>query len=171
MPPISFMPRERNAAREYAERLSGGSSDEEVKRRHRVGQLGAVAFFNFILRNHRLALGGDGKPFFRRDDENDRMDFRTEDGKVVGIRTASKDHYRNIFVSVDEFRTSPKDYYVGVRISEDERSATIVGYATRKDIEESDVFDFGEGKAFGCLLDDLRRIPKLLNLFPRNPYA
>ena len=171
MPPISFMPRERKAAREYAERLSGGSSDEEVQRRHRVGQLGAVAFYNFILRNHRLALGGDGKPFFRRDDENDRMDFRTEDGKAVGIRTASKDHYRNIFVSVDEFRTSPKDYYVGVRISEDERLATIVGYATRKDIEESDVFDFGEGKAFGCLLDDLRKIPKLLELFPRNPHA
>ena len=171
MPPISFMPKERKAAREYAERLSGGSSDEEGKRRLRVGLLGAVAFYHFLLRNHRLPLGGDGKPLFRKDGDDDRMDFRTKDGKVIGIRTASKDHYRNIFVSVEEFRTSPKDYYVGVRISEDERLANIEGYATRKDIEESDVFDFGDGKAFGCLLDDLRRIPKLLVLFPRNPHA
>ncbi len=171
MPPISFMPKERKAAREYAERLSGGSSDEEGKRRHRVGFFGAVAFYHFLLRNHRLPLGGDGKQIFRNDDDDGRMDFRTEGGKEVGIRTASKDYYKYIFVSVDEFRTSPMDYYVGVRIREDERSATIEGYATRKDIGESDVFDFGDRKAFGCLLDDLRKISKLLDLFPRNPHA
>ena len=90
---------------------------------------------------------------------------------VVGIRTASKDYYRRILVSIDEFRTNPKDYYVGVRISEDERWAAIEGYATRKDIEESDVRVFGEGKAYECLLDDLRRITKLLNHFPRNPHT
>ena len=169
MTQISFTPKERNAVREYADRLSSGINDEEDKRRRRVGQLGAIAFYLFLRKNQRLPLGSDGKPIYRKDDDVAWLDFQTEDGMVVGIRTASKDYYRRILVSIDEFRTNPKDYYVGVRISEDERWAVIEGYATRKDIKESEVVDLGEGKAYGCLLDDLRRITKLLNLFPRNP--
>ena len=169
MPQISFTPKERNAVREYAARLSSGINDDEDKRRHRVGKLGAIAFYQFLLRNHRLPLGSDGKSFYRKDDDVAWLNFQTEDGKAVGIRTASKDYYRRILVSIDEFRTNPKDYYVGVRISEDERWAVIEGYATHKDIKESEVVDPGEGKAYGCLLDDLRGITKLLNLFPRIP--
>ena len=171
MPQISFTPKERNAVREYAARLSSGINDDEDKRRHRVGKLGAMAFYQFLLRNHRLPLGSDGKSFYRKEDDVAWMDFQTGDGKVVGIKTVSKDNYKRVFVPKDEFRTNPKDYYVGVRISEDERWAAIEGYATRKDIEESDVRVFGEGKAYECLLDDLRRITKLLNHFPRNPHT
>ena len=171
MPQISFTPKERNAVREYAERLSGGINDEEDKRRYRVGKFGAIAFYQFLLRNHRLPLGCDGRPFFRKEDDVEWMDFRTEDGKAVGIKTVSKDNYTKVFVPRDDFRTNPQDYYVVVRISEDERWADIEGYATRKDIEVSDVRVFGDGRAYECLLHDLRRIAKLLDHFPRNPHT
>lgn len=171
MPPISFTPKERYAVREYANRLSIGINDEEYRRRHRVGKLGAIAFYQFLLRNHRLLLGSDGKPIFRKEDDVDWIDFRTEAGKVVGIKTVSRDYYNRIFILKDDLRTMPYDYYVGVRISEDERTAEIEGYATRKDIEESEVFNFGERDAYGCLLYDLRRITKLLNHFPRSPHT
>lgn len=171
MPPISFTPKERNAVREYAHRLSRGSNDEEYRRRHRVGKLGAIAFYQFLLRNHLLLMGSDGKPIFRKEDDVDWIDFRTEDGKAVGIKTVSRDHYDKLFISKDDFNTRPYDYYVGVRISEDERTAQIEGYATRKDIEESELFSFAAGEAYGCLLYDLRRITGLLNHFPRNPHT
>ena len=45
------------------------------------------------------------------------------------------------------------------------------GFATRKDMEESEVVNLGEGKAYECLVEDLRRIERLLDHFPRNPYT
>ena len=60
---------------------------------------------------------------------------------------------------------------MGVRISEDERTAFMEGFATRKDMEESEVVNLGEGKAYECLVEDLRRIERLLDHFPRNPYT
>ncbi len=171
MPPISFTPKERNAVREFADRLSSDNYTEEDRRRRRVGLLGAIAFYQFLLRQNRSPLGSDGKPVFRKEDDVERMEFRTVTGKLVGVKTLSRNYYKRVLVSVDEMRTSPKDYYVGVRISEDERSAHIVGFVTRKDMEESDVADLGEGSAYECLVDDLRRIEKLLDHFPRNPYT
>ena len=171
MPPISFTPKERNAVRGFADRLSSDNYTEEDRRRRRVGMLGAIAFYQFLLRQNRSPLGSDGKPVFRKEDDVERMDFRTVAGKLVGVKTLSRNYYKRVLVSVDELRTRPKDYYVGVRISEDERSAHIVGFATRKDMEESDVVDLGEGSAYECLVDDLRRIEKLLGYFPRNPYT
>ena len=133
--------------------------------------LGAIAFYQFLLRQNRASLGADGKPVFRKEEDVAPMDFRTVAGKLVGVKTLSRNYYKRVLVSVDELRTRPKDYYVGVRISEDERSAHILGFATRKDMEESDVVDLGEGRAYECLVNDLRRIEKLLGYFPRNPYT
>ncbi len=171
MPPIAFTPKERNAVKDFADQLSSDVYDDEGRRRRRVGLLGAIAFYQFLLRNHRQPLGSDGAPIFRREDDVEWMDFRTEAGKLVGVKTLSKDYYKRVLVPVDELRTRPMDYYVGVRISEDERSAHMEGFATRKDMEESEVVSFGEGKAYECLVDDLRRIERLLDHFPRNPYT
>ena len=49
----------------------------------------------------------------------DQMDFPTQTGATIDVKTASKSYHIRILVPEDEYHDNPKDYYVGVEIDND----------------------------------------------------
>jgi hypothetical protein len=141
-----------------------GVSRTEHERNARVGKLGEIAFARFLTAHGKALLGTDDM-FTVWDDTYtvDKMDFETADGKTIDIKTASARHHTRILVPHDQFHSQPKNFYVGVRISEDEKTAAVIGFADRKELQP---FGGGDYPAYARKLDALRPISTLLEMIP-----
>ena len=104
--------------------------------------------------------------FGKGTDKVDSMDFQTENGETIEVTTASKDFHRRIIVPAGQFNNRPMDYYVGVRVSEDETTGTVIGYATRADMQLDPPQNRGEGLGYERFLNYLRPIQELVDRFP-----
>ena len=132
-------------------------SPEEHKRNLRVGRLGKIAFAKYLQSQgkHHLDMQ-DWQDMYSAD----QMDFPTQTGATIDVKTASRRYQTRILVPQDEYHDSPKDYYVGVKIDNDR--ARIRGYALW---EEFDPFDRVHYPAYAVNLKDLNPIDELLSEF------
>ena len=132
-------------------------SREEHKRNLRVGRLGKIAFAKYLQSQGKDHLDMQNwKDMYSAD----QMDFPTQTGATIDVKTASERYHTRILVPEDEYRDNPKDYYVGARIDND--IARIRGYALW---EEFDSFDGARYPAYAVNLKDLNPIDELLSEF------
>lgn len=82
-------------------------------------------------------------------------DFYVEKIGKIEVKTRSRNpKHKDFACNVDGWKESPCDYVVGVKIHSNEE-ATIMGWFTRKQLEDLDIDDWGSGDAYWCPFNEM----------------
>ncbi|MDE0141158.1 MAG: hypothetical protein OXI80_00100 [Caldilineaceae bacterium] len=172
MPDVKFTPEDLSLAECFAVKAAPFMSQsvcielQEQERRIKVGKLGEIAFKRHLEKNNRIPLGCDDMwEVFKG--KGDETDFKAKDGKKIDIKTASSHLNKWLRVPATQFENQPKHYYVSVRLHPDKKGATLDGYATRDEVQQSGKKIQKDGKeAYQHKCQNLHPISELLKRFP-----
>ena len=96
--------------------------------------------------------------------ETDGGDFVARDKGRIDVKTANRSYHKMILIPVDQFNNQPHPYYVAVRVSPDLKKAMVLGYQTRRHIQENGVLVKGrmDYPAYFAELSKLRPLEEIL---------
>ncbi len=117
---------------------------------HFIGALGELCFassyYGIALIDESLSPSGD------------HQDFKSKDNKwTIDVKTSTWwDDDVHLKVTKREFKKKPKDIYVLVQYIKKQKRAVVAGYATRHDIAQADVQNYGYEDVYSIPAKQLR---------------
>lgn len=156
--------------------------DVDLKNKIRIlrtfaGKLGELCFSTFL--NNKNIKHDTSKMFeiFEGETNVDELDFLTQNGESIDVKTAVFYNHIRLVVPLDQFNSMPKHFYVGVKLNIENKqnkyelinpydieTASIHGFCYYDELQNVPTSNLGEFPCKTILLDRLHPIEELLRL-------
>lgn len=158
-------------------------NDEEIAsliriQRTYVGKLAECVFLQYLANNNINYDAGDMFCIWEGQNNVDKYDFVTRDGRRVDIKAAYRNNHYNLVINREQFENDVKDFYVGIKLNARDSDSNnkliipdsitfglIYGYAERSFLERLPYSNLGESDCKKYPLNRLLDVNRLLRLF------